>query len=183
MHDIEPFYNWRHLYISEEDSMSPFYGREHSDIYFTHTVYNYYIHPQWDDFGSNTLYLKIIFADYRSRTAIIEFIGEWNDLLYNDIMFLKRNVIEPMIESGISQFILIGENVLNFHYSDTDYYEEWLEELDEGWITCIGFLPHVVQDMRKGCINRYFTINDELNNLNWRTYLPDNLILKVESML
>ncbi|HPS83418.1 MAG TPA: hypothetical protein PLA88_03815 [Bacteroidales bacterium] len=183
MHDIEPFYNWRHLYISEEDSMSPFYGREHSDIYFTHTVYNYYIHPQWDDFGSNTLYLKIIFADYRSRTAIIEFIGEWNDLLYNDIMFLKRNVIEPMIESGISQFILIGENVLNFHYSDTDYYEEWLEELDEGWITCIGFLPHVVQDMRKGRISRYFTINDELNNLNWRTYLPDNLILKVESML
>jgi len=163
--------------------MSPFYGREYSDIYFTHAVYNYYIHPQWDDFGSNTLYLKIIFADYRSRTAIIEFIGEWNDLLYNDIMFLKRNVVETLIESGVSNFILIGENVLNFHYSDTDYYEEWLEELDEGYITCIGFLPHVVEDMRKGRISRYITINDEINELPWRTYLPDNLILKVESLL
>lgn len=163
--------------------MSPFYGREYSDIYFTHAVYNYYIHPQWDDFGSNTLYLKIIFADYRSRTAIIEFIGEWNDLLYNDIMFLKRNVVVTLIESGISNFILIGENVLNFHYSDTDYYEEWLEELDEGYITCIGFLPHVIEDMRKCRISRYITINDEINELPWRTYLPDNLILKVESLL
>jgi len=183
MHEIEPFYNWRHLYISEEDSMSPFYGREYSDIYFTHTVYNYYIHPQWDDFGSNTLYLKIIFADYRSRTAIIEFIGEWNDLLYNDIMFLKRNVIEPLIENGIAQFILIGENVLNFHASETDYYEEWVEELDEGWIVCVGFLPHVVQDLRKARMGKLMVIDDEINQLPWRTYLPDNLILKIVSMM
>jgi len=103
--------------------------------------------------------------------------------LYNDIMFLKRNVIEPLMESGIAQFILIGENVLNFHYSDTDYYEEWVEELDEGWIVGIGFLPHVVQDMRKGRIGRYITIDEQLNDLPWRTFLPDNLIQVVESML
>ncbi len=183
MHEIEPFYNWRHLYISEEDSMSPFYGREYSDIYFTNAVYNYYIHPQWDDFGSSTLYLKIIYADYRSRTAIIELIGEWNDLLYNDIMFMKRNVIEPLIENGIAQFILIGENVLNFHASETDYYEEWVEELDEGWIVCVGFLPHVVQDLRKARMGKLMVIDDEINQLPWRTYLPDNLILKIVSMM
>ena len=96
-------------------------------------------------------------------------------------MFLKRNVIDTLIENGIAQFILIGENILNFHYSDTDYYEEWLDDLYCGWVTCIGFLPHVVSELRKGKINKYFTINDEINNLNWRTYLPDNLILKVES--
>ena len=55
MQDIEPYYNWRHLYTAEEDPQSPFYGRIYSEFEFTHTVYNYYIHPQWDEFGSRTL--------------------------------------------------------------------------------------------------------------------------------
>ena len=55
MQDIEPFYNWRHIYVSEEDQLSPFFGRQYSEFEFTQTVYNYYIHPQWDDFGSRTL--------------------------------------------------------------------------------------------------------------------------------
>ena len=64
MHDIEPFWNWRHKYTSEEDERSPFFGEEHSEIYFTQAIYNHLIHPQWDNFGSSTLYLKIIFAEY-----------------------------------------------------------------------------------------------------------------------
>ena len=28
MHDIEPFWNWRHKYTSEEDERSPFFGEE-----------------------------------------------------------------------------------------------------------------------------------------------------------
>jgi len=34
MHDIEPYYNWRHIYISEEDERSPFYKREYSEFEF-----------------------------------------------------------------------------------------------------------------------------------------------------
>jgi hypothetical protein len=59
-------------------------------------VYDHVIHPQWDNFGS-TLYLKLLFADYDEGYVIIELIGEWNDLLHNDIMFLKRNIIEPLM--------------------------------------------------------------------------------------
>ena len=59
MHEIEPFYNWRHIYIAEEDPKSPFYKRTYSEFEYSQTVYNYYIHPQWDDFGSKTLYIKI----------------------------------------------------------------------------------------------------------------------------
>src|SRR5678810_1387575 len=81
MHDIEPYYNWRHIYVSEEDQRSPFYGREYSEFVFSQTVYNYYIHPQWDEFGSSTLYIKVLMADYTSGYAIIEMIGEWNDCL------------------------------------------------------------------------------------------------------
>ena len=47
---------------------------------------------QWDDFGSSTLYIKILFADYDGGFAIIELIGEWNDAINNDIMLLKRDM-------------------------------------------------------------------------------------------
>ena len=128
MHEIEPFYNWRHLYNAEEDENSPFYGVEHSEFEFSNTVYNYYIHPQWDDFGSRTLYMKLLFADYEQNYAIIELIGEWNDAIENDIMTLRRDVTDELYKQGITKFILIAENVLNFHSSDDLYYEEWREQ-------------------------------------------------------
>jgi len=115
MHFVEPFYNWRGYYIADEDPSSPFFGREYSEFAFSNTIYNFYIHPQWDEFGSPTLFLKVLYADYDERYAIIELIGEWNDASENDIMLLKRDVIDVLIESGINAFILIGENVLNFH--------------------------------------------------------------------
>jgi len=113
MHDIEPHYNWLDLYQASEDERSPFYGREYSEFECTGKVYNYLLHPQWDYIGSETLYVKLLFADYEKGFCIIEFIGEWNDCLYNDIMFLYRNVIEILLENGITKYILIGENVLN----------------------------------------------------------------------
>ena len=123
MHNIEPFYNWRHIYVSEEDSRSPFFGRTYSEFEFSQTVYNYYIHPQWDDFGSKTLYLKIIYVDYELNFAVIELIGEWNDAIENDIMELKREVMDLLYKQGIVKYILIAENVLNFHSSDKEYYQ------------------------------------------------------------
>ena len=121
MHEIEPFFNWRHMYTAEEDQKSPFFGRVYNEFEFTQTVYNYYIHPQWDDFGSRTLYLKVLYADYAENFAIIELIGEWNDAIENDIMTLKRDVIDDMIFQHITKFILITENVLNFHNGEKDY--------------------------------------------------------------
>lgn len=73
------------------------------------------IHPQWDHFGSNTLYIKILFVDYAEGFCIIELIGEWNDALYNDIMQLKREVLEILMDCRINRFVIIGENVMNFH--------------------------------------------------------------------
>ncbi|MCB0793605.1 MAG: hypothetical protein KDB88_02615 [Flavobacteriales bacterium] len=182
MHTIEPFWNWRHLYASEEDPASPFYGVEHSEFEFGHAVYDHVIHPQWDAFGSQTLYLKILYADPASGTAIIELIGEWNDLLHNDIMFLKREVIELLMAEGLKKFILIGENVLNFH-SDTDsYYEEWWEEVEEqgGWIALLGFRAHVLHDLAAADIDRFFVSGGSMNDIPWRTFEPEELVELVE---
>src|SRR5687768_14996387 len=82
MHDIEPYFQWIDEYIASEDNRSPLYGRVYDEFFYTNTIYNYYIHPQWDEFGSPTLYLKILFVDYDLHYAIIELIGEWNDCIY-----------------------------------------------------------------------------------------------------
>src|SRR5690606_6632158 len=103
------------------DERSPFYNESERDYEHPNTIYNYYVHPLWDNFGSATLYMKVLYADYDFNYAIIEMIGEWNDAIENDIMELKRSVIDVMIAQGIYKFILITENVLNFHSSDDSY--------------------------------------------------------------
>ena len=183
MHTIEPYYRWRNLYCAEEDPQSPFYGRMYSEFEFVNTIYNYYIHPQWDEFGSATLYMKIIFADYESRFAVIEFIGEWNDCLYNDIMFLKRDVIDNLISSGIKKFLLVGENVYNFHFSDDCYYQEWFEDIEDGWIVGLNFRPHVVEEFRKCLIHYYINFTPGEEEFHWRKYEPLTLCDAIEKWL
>jgi hypothetical protein len=183
MHDIEPYYNWRDYYIASEDYKSPFYGREYSEFEFSHAVYNHVIHPQWDAFGSQTLYLKLLYANYENRFCIVEFIGEWNDLLHNDIMFLKRNFLEPLMDEGIYKFILIGENVLNFHYAEDDYYQEWFDEVEEGWIAGINFRDHVIKEFAKANIDYYISFGGDLDELSWRTLTPLQLYHKINTIM
>ena len=171
MQDIEPFYGWRDLYVSSEDPQSPFYEREYSEFEYTNSIYNYYLHPQWDFFGSETLYLKIIYADYDRSFAIIEFIGEWNDAIGNDIMFFKRDILDGLIQEGIMHFVLIGENVLNFHASDDCYYEEWFEDIGDGWIIGMNFRQHVVEEFTDVGIE-FILFSKRFDQINWRNYQP-----------
>ncbi len=180
MQDIEPYYNWRHFYIASEDERSPFYGREYSEFEYTHAIYNYLIHPQWDDIDSPTLYIKILFVDYDDKFAIIELMGEWNDAINNDIMLLKRDIIEKIMEYGVNKFILIGENILNFHASDDCYYQEWFEEVEDGWIAFLNFRKHVLDEFQSAGIDYYILQGGKLNDVAWRTSSPQLLFEKVE---
>jgi hypothetical protein len=183
MHEIEPHFAWEHLYNASKDLRSPFYGNVYSEFEYTHQIYNYYIHPQWDDMGSPTLYLKILFADYDESYAIIEFIGEWNDAINNDIMILKRDIIDILIQEGIKHFILVGENVLNFHGSEDDYYEEWFEDIEEGWIVFLGLRVHVADEMRRFGIDYFINYGGNLEELDWRNFKPHQLFSKVNKLI
>ncbi len=182
MQDIEPYYNWRHLYTSEEDENSPFFGRQYNEFQFTQTVYNYYIHPQWDEFGSRTLYMKILFVEYDQQYAIIELIGEWNDAIENDIMTLRRDVTDALYSKGIIKFIIIAENVLNFHSSDDSYYEEWREQLqdDGGWIAIINMPLQSQHDFVKARLTNYITL---LDFPQWRTLKPELVFQQIDNWL
>lgn len=183
MHEIEPYYRWRDDYIAAEDERSPFYGTEYSEFEFDKQIYNFLLHPQWDSFGSSTLYLKVLFADYRRGYTIIELIGEWNDAIYNDIMLLKREVIDMMIHTGISKFIFIGENVLNFHSSDDCYYEEWFQDIEDGWIAAVNFRQHVRDEFKTSNIDYFINFDGSLNDMNWRNQRPLQVYKAVEEQL
>jgi hypothetical protein len=183
MHNIEPFYNWRHLYDASEDERSPFYGREYSEFEFSFAVYDFYIHPQWDQFGSATLYMKLLYVNYELGFSVLELIGEWNDCLYNDIMYLKREIADTLMENGINKFILIGENVLNFHASDNDYYQEWFEDAGDGWVALVNFRTHVLDEMTSASIDYYVALGGSLNYIPWRKLSPLKLFNLVQGLM
>tara|TARA_Y100000385_G_scaffold148534_1_gene154016 strand:- start:915 stop:1502 length:588 start_codon:yes stop_codon:yes gene_type:complete len=183
MHFVEPHYHWRPYYIASEDVLSPFHGRQYNEFEFTNKVYNFLLHPQWDFFGSQTLFLKILYVDYSDQVAVIEMIGEWNDAIENDIMHLKNEIIGPLIDLDINKFILIGENVLNFHYSDECYYEEWFDEINDGWIAMVNFHEHVIKELQSISLDQYLISGGELDEMEWRSHTPMQFFNKISSIV
>jgi hypothetical protein len=94
-------------------------------------------------------------------------------------MNLKRDVVDKFLRNGITKFILIAENVLNYHSSDKDYYEEWFEETKEedGWIVCLNMPEPTQYDFRRAKLDRFVELM-ELDN--WRIYKPFHLFKKVD---
>ena len=175
MHNIEPHFQWRDTYAAETDARSPFFGRTYNEFECTHQLYNFYIHPQWDEIGSSTLYCKLLYVDYDEQCALIELLGEWNDTLHNDIMLLKRSLVDPLFDAGINKFVFFCEHVLNFHADfDDDYYAEWAEEVTEdgGWITFVNTRSHVAEEMQEARIHRYAHFGAEYNDINWHPQRP-----------
>ncbi len=183
MQDIEPFYGWDKYYTASEDARSPFHDREYNMQQYENDIYGYYIHPLWDEIGSETLYCKILFANYDRQFVVIELFGEWNDTLHNDIMYLKRQVIDPLVHEGIKYFILISENILNFHGSDDSYYEEWFEDIEDGWIAAIHSPEFIEREWKKYHLDYYINFGGTLDIANWRTLTPANLFELVNSLI
>lgn len=185
MHDIEPYYRWRDYYIASEDKLSPFFGREYSELHYTDTIYNYYIHPQWDYMGSPTLYMKLLFVEYDERFAIIELLGEWNDCINNDIMFFKRDILDHLINEGVNKFIVLCDNVLNFHGSDDSYYEELWEDIggDGGWLCIINAFDHVTQEMKRTRLQYFINFGPQFNDIEWHKKDPEMLYEEVNNRL
>lgn len=185
MHDIEPHFQWRDRYRAETDAASPFYGREYSEFGYSNRVYNYLLHPQWDEFGSETLYLKILFVDYDEHYAIIELIGEWNDVLHNDSMHLKREVIDYLVAEGITRYVLLMEGVLVFHGDADDYYEEWYHEVTEagGWIALLNVHAHVAEELQDTQLDSYLQFGEVFNNITWRPQKPKRVYEAIEGLL
>lgn len=183
MHTIQPYERWQEFYNSSYDDLSPFAGKEYNYDLYSESIYNHYIDPAWDFMGSETLYIKLLFVEYDLGFAVIEMIGEWNDAINNDIMHFKRNILEHMGYQGINKFVLIGENVLNFHGSDDSYYEEWFEDVEDGWIAAVNFNDHVIEEMKLYNIDSYVNMAGSLQLEKWRTVPPLKFCEIVDSLI
>jgi hypothetical protein len=185
MHDIEPWHGWRGEYRAELDKNSPFYGNIYDQFNFTTKIYNYFIHPQWDSIGSETLYAKILMVDYTLKFCFIELIGEWNDAIGNDIMFLKRDLADLFIKKDVCKFVLLSDNVLNFHGDDDCYYEEWYDDIKDegGWICLVNSFDHVAKEMERYRLQYYLHFGPFFNNMNWRHQKPEFTIEMIENIM
>ncbi len=192
MHEIEPYSNWLNYYNPSNDKRSPFYGKSYNYEQYSDTIYGYYIDPAWDFMGSETLYIKILYTDYHTGFTIIEFLGEWNDAINNDIMHLKRNILDELLAAGVNKYILLGENILNFHGSDDSYYEEWFDDIEDfeqnnihnpGWIAAVSFPDFIQDELKKYHVDHYINMGGTLQISNWRTLHPQTFFSIVDNLI
>ena len=103
----------------------------------------------------------------------------------NDIMLLKRDLVDYLIQEHIHRFVLLCDNVLNFHGSDDCYYEEWYDDVkdDGGWICLINTLQHVEEEMVETQLPYYVNFGEQYNDLLWQGMTPKNLYRQVRRLL
>ena len=69
---------------------------------------------------------------------------------------------------------------MNFHASDDCYYQEWFEEVEDGWIAFLNFRKHVLDEFQHANIDYYILSGGKLNDVAWRTSSPNELFEKIE---
>ena len=98
-------------------------------------------------------------------------------------MHLKRNIIDSLVGEGVNKFILIGENVFNFHGSDDCYYEEWFEDVEDGWIAAVNFPEFVQDELKKFNVDSFVNMGGSLQIEKWRTMSPDRFYNLVDGLV
>ena len=73
--------------------------------------------------------------------------------------------------------------MLNFHGSDDSYYEEWFQDIEDGWIALINFQPHVLDELRTANLDYYLNFGGELDAMVWRKFSPADVFKRVEHTL
>ena len=183
MFDIEPFQGWLFLYQNELDSNSPFAEIDHNSLYFDRFIYEFPVHPDWDEIDSENLLIKILFVSYEDKYAIIELLGDWNDLQQNDFRLLSDNCLRLLLEEGVNKFILIAENIFNTYLGPDDYYEALTEDLETGWLVLIRPREQMKMEFREYGIDQYVFWSDEWDDLNWRKLKPWQLFQLVDKKI
>jgi len=148
-----------------------------------HRMYDFVIHPEWDSIGCETLYVKLLFTDYDQGFAVIELLGEWNDAVHNDVMEVKRRLADPLHVQGIDKFLFLADNLLNFHGGEEDYYAEWAEDCEAGWIVLLNARDHVLQDLRTARLSSYLWAGERYRFSGWRIQDPLALCQAVDLLI
>jgi len=96
---------------------------------------------------------------------------------------LKDSYLSDFQQNCCDKVELIGENILNFHGSDDSYYEEWFEDVEDGWIAAVCFPDFIQQELRKYRIDSYINMGGTLQIEIWRTLHPLQFYQLVSQLL
>jgi hypothetical protein len=83
----------------------------------------------------------------------------------------------------VNKFILIGENILNFHGSDDCYYEEWFDDVEDGWISAVSFPEFIQDEFKKYHVDSYINMGGTLQIDKWRTMMPHTFFDTVNGLI
>ena len=72
---------------------------------------------------------------------------------------------------------------MNFHSSEDDYYQEWVDEVEDGWIVALNFRNHVADEFAAARIDYYLALGGQFNTLEWRSFSPQKLFAHIESLV
>jgi len=182
---VEPYHGWLMYYENASDERSPFHDVEHSLFHYDRQIYTFAAHPLWDTIQSESLLTKILYADYERGTAVVELLGEWNDLFENDFRMLRQQLSDPLYQEGIQKFIFICENVFNAYVEGNDYYQELAEflEEEEGYLVLLRCRDNVKEDLKAYGIDEFFFWSPQLDSLNWRKLKPWFLLDAVDEQM
>jgi hypothetical protein len=97
-------------------------------------------------------------------------------------MTLRRDVTDLLYKKGITHFILIAENVLNFHSSDDSYYEDWGEQVSDsgGWVVILDMPGQSQYDFVNARLNNYIELIDFPQ---WRTLKPELVFEQIDDKM
>ncbi len=59
-----------------------------------------------------------------------------------------------------------------------DYYEEWVDENEDGWIIGLNFRDHVIREFSDANIDYYIAFGGRFDSFNWRVHQPCNCAKK-----
>ena len=63
---------------------------------------------------------------------------------------------------------------------EDDYYQEWFEDVEDGWIVTMGFREFIHREWNKYRLDYYLNWGGNLEVKNWRTLSPQKLVETID---
>jgi len=79
--------------------------------------------------------------------------------------------------------VMIGDNILDFHADTDDYYAEWFDNLEDGWIVALNFRDHVRKEFETANIDHFFAFGGQFDEFAWRKLSPDLLFSLLDDQM
>jgi hypothetical protein len=98
---------------------------------------------------------------------------------FKTTFYLKDKAV--ISKAGKTQFIT--DQCTTSYAESEDYYEEWFDDIEDGWIVGLNFRDHVIREFNDFGIDQYILFSGRFDEINWRKYQPVALFELIQSFM